>query len=153
MCQSYAYWGYIVEPRHVTTSSDMTAFADKLDNDNCVACIDYTSRSADTTLLVPSINKEVTLYRFREGVERFLITDINNPAATTRAQSQTPIMWDTVGTENGKPVPDNFNHLPMSANVLFFDGHVELEHYPQSPGSIFWMLSKEAALDGRPNFP
>ena len=29
---------------------------------------------------------EVTAYRFREGIERFFITDINNPAASSKAR-------------------------------------------------------------------
>ncbi len=29
-----------------------------------------------------------TIYRLREGIERFLITDINNPASNARAQSE-----------------------------------------------------------------
>ncbi|MBI5091768.1 MAG: hypothetical protein HZB26_04905 [Candidatus Hydrogenedentes bacterium] len=153
MCQSYSYWGYVVDPRHVATSADMTAFADKLDNENCAACITYANRGSDASVLVPSLGKEVTLYRLREGIERFLITDINIPAGSAKAQSAIPIMWDTVGTDNGAPVPDQYNHLPMSANVLFFDGHVELGHYPQSAGSVMWMLTKEAAIDDRPAFP
>jgi prepilin-type N-terminal cleavage/methylation domain-containing protein/prepilin-type processing-associated H-X9-DG protein len=153
MCQSYSYWGYLVEPRFVTTAEDMTACANKLDNFGCKECITYSSRREDATLFVPSLNQEVTLYRFRDGIERFLITDINNPASSAKAQSEIPIMWDTVGTDNGAPVEGEYNHLPMSANVLFFDGHVELGHYPQPPGSILWMLSKEAAMDERPSFP
>jgi hypothetical protein len=31
-----------------------------------------------------------TIYRLREGIERFFITDINNPAASAKAQSETP---------------------------------------------------------------
>ena len=153
LCQSYAYWGYLVEPKYVSTPEDMTAMADKLDNAHCVDCITYTTRRDDISHLIPSMNQTVTLYRFREGIERFLITDINNPAAAAQAQSMIPIMWDTVGTDNGAPLKDEYNHLPMSANVLFFDGHVELAHYPQPADSIFWMLTKAGANDGRPSFP
>ena len=34
------------------------------------------------------------LYRLREGVERFMVTDINNPAASANSQSIVPVMWD-----------------------------------------------------------
>jgi prepilin-type N-terminal cleavage/methylation domain-containing protein/prepilin-type processing-associated H-X9-DG protein len=153
LCQSYSYWGYLVEPQYVTTAEDMTAFANKLDNAIGIDCITYTTRRYDAAVLVPSLNEEVTLYRFREGIERFLITDINNPAGAAKAQSEIPIMWDTVGTDNGTPVKDEYNHLPMSANVLFFDGHVELARYPQPAGSVFWMLTEAAARDDRPSFP
>src|SRR5690606_1771959 len=36
------------------------------------------------------------IQRFREGIERFLITDINNPAASATAQSELAIMWDHI---------------------------------------------------------
>jgi len=153
LCQSYSYWGYLVEPQYVSTPEDMRAFADKLDNAVGVDCITYTTRRYDATVLVPSLNREVPLYRFREGIERFLITDINNPAGASKAQSEIAVIWDTVGTDNGAPVKDEYNHLPMSANVLFFDGHVEPARYPQPAGSAFWMLTEAAARDDRPSFP
>jgi prepilin-type N-terminal cleavage/methylation domain-containing protein/prepilin-type processing-associated H-X9-DG protein len=61
-----------------------------------------------------------TVYRLREGIERFLITDINNPAASAKAQSEVWIMTDRLST-----VPQNFNHVPGGANVLYLDGHVD----------------------------
>jgi len=66
-----------------------------------------------------------TLYRLREGIERFLITDINNPAASAKAQSELPIMWDYVTTDVAY-----FNHIPGGSNVLFLDGHVSFIRYP-----------------------
>jgi prepilin-type N-terminal cleavage/methylation domain-containing protein/prepilin-type processing-associated H-X9-DG protein len=67
------------------------------------------------------------LYRFREGIERFYITDINNPAASSAAQSTIPVMWDRLGYNIGR---DGFNHLPGGSNVLYFDGHVQFLRYP-----------------------
>lgn len=67
------------------------------------------------------------LYRLREGVERFLITDINNPAASAMAQSTLPIMWDRIAINIGR---DGFNHLPGGANVLYLDGHVAFIRFP-----------------------
>ncbi len=74
-----------------------------------------------------------TLYRLREGVERFLITDINNPAAGARAQSTMFVMFDRISYE-----PENFNHIPGGANVLFMDGHVSFIRYnpPHSPAPV-----------------
>ena len=68
-----------------------------------------------------------TIYRLREGIERFLITDINNPAASARAQSQLPIMLDMLGTGPGVPY---FNHVPGGCNILYLDGHVAFVRYP-----------------------
>jgi prepilin-type N-terminal cleavage/methylation domain-containing protein/prepilin-type processing-associated H-X9-DG protein len=66
-----------------------------------------------------------TGYRLREGIERFFITDINNPAASTMAQSELAIFYDIVSSE-----ADNFNHVPGGGNVLYMDGHVEFLRYP-----------------------
>ncbi len=68
-----------------------------------------------------------TVYRLREGIERFMITDINNPAATAQAQSSIFIMLDQLGA-GGTTVL--FNHIPGGCNVLYLDGHVEFIRYP-----------------------
>ncbi len=70
-------------------------------------------------------NKKITMYRLREGIERFLITDINNPAASTRAQSELVVFFDGIET-----TPSDYNHIPGGANVLYMDGHVEFHRYP-----------------------
>jgi len=72
-------------------------------------------------------SNDVTIYRLREGIERFFITDINNPAASAKAQSAIPIMFDEVTT-----IASNFNHVPGGANVLYLDGHVEFLRYPST---------------------
>jgi prepilin-type processing-associated H-X9-DG protein len=61
----------------------------------------------------------------REGIERFMITDINNPGASAKAQSTLPIMADVFATD-----PSMFNHIPGGINVLYMDGHVEFTKYP-----------------------
>ncbi|HOK09367.1 MAG TPA: DUF1559 domain-containing protein [Candidatus Hydrogenedens sp.] len=68
-----------------------------------------------------------TVYRLREGIERFMITDINNPAATAQAQSSIFIMIDQLGTGGTTLL---FNHIPGGCNVLYLDGHVEFIRYP-----------------------
>ena len=68
-----------------------------------------------------------TVYALREGIERFLITDINNASASAQAQSAIPIMCDLLGTGTGVSV---FNHVPGGSNALFLDGHVEFIRYP-----------------------
>ena len=73
-----------------------------------------------------------TVYRLREGIERFLITDINNPAASAKAQSEVFIMWDQLATN-----VEAYNHIPGGANTLFMDGHVEFIRYPgEAPCSV-----------------
>jgi prepilin-type N-terminal cleavage/methylation domain-containing protein/prepilin-type processing-associated H-X9-DG protein len=65
-----------------------------------------------------------TIYRLREGIERFLITDINNPAASAKAQSDVYVMFDVVSNN-----PEAYNHIPGGSNVLYLDGHVEFIRY------------------------
>ncbi len=77
-------------------------------------------------------------HRLKDGIERFFITDINNPGAGARAQSEIPIMWDAwatdynilaqMGQANTGAVT-YFNHLPGGSNVLWMDGHVEFVRY------------------------
>lgn len=70
-----------------------------------------------------------TIYRLRDGVERFLVTDINNPAASAQAESTIWIMFDQFAI-----TPDLFNHKPGGSNVLYMDGHVEFVRYiPERP--------------------
>jgi len=78
--------------------------------------------------------QDVTVYRLREGIERFFITDINNPAGSALAQSELPIMFDEI-TTNTK----NFSHIPGGCNVLYMDGHVQFLKYPSTfPVSVTW---------------
>ena len=72
--------------------------------------------------------------RLREGVERFRITDINNPSQANISQSINPVMFDRVDTD-----AKGFNHVPGGANVLYMDGHVEFIRYPADyPVSRAW---------------
>jgi prepilin-type N-terminal cleavage/methylation domain-containing protein/prepilin-type processing-associated H-X9-DG protein len=66
-----------------------------------------------------------TVYRLKEGIERFMITDINNPAGAAMAQSTIPVMSDLASSN-----PQLFNHVPGGINQLFMDGHVEFAKYP-----------------------
>ena len=71
--------------------------------------------------------------RIREGIERFAITDINNPAASAQAQSEIVTMFDTFGSpsDNGAVVGSlAYNHIPGGCNVLYMDGHVGFVRYP-----------------------
>jgi prepilin-type processing-associated H-X9-DG protein len=79
----------------------------------------------------------------REGIERFMITDINNPAASATAQSGVPVMWDhTTAAATGTFDASCFNHVPGGSNILYMDGHVEFVRYPAEAGSPQWPLCK-----------
>ncbi len=70
-----------------------------------------------------------TILRLREGVERFMITDINNPGGSALAQSDLYVMFDALSTN-----PTVFNHIPGGSNVLYLDGHVEFLRYDPTGG-------------------
>jgi prepilin-type processing-associated H-X9-DG protein len=75
------------------------------------------------------------LYRIKEGVERFLITDINNPAGSSKAQSSIWVSMDLIGGirkgNNNQSTMNYFNHVPGGANVLYMDGHVRFLKYSE----------------------
>jgi prepilin-type processing-associated H-X9-DG protein len=78
----------------------------------------------------PEIQLPDSYPRLKEGVERFFITDINNPAGGAQAQSTIAMMWDAWGAtfELGSGTVENhtikMNHVPGGSNVLYMDGHV-----------------------------
>ncbi len=84
---------------------------------------------------------EVIAYRLKEGVERFLVTDINNPSVMAAAQSQIGYFTDFMSRKT-----KDFSHVPGGGNVLYMDGHVEFIKYPsQFPFSIAWLKIVELA--------
>jgi len=127
----YAYWGWVVENRMTSEANiaDLEANIEAFLED----CHDLEStpeavvRVCENDLVVPdgTGNAEGNkILRLREGVERFLITDIGYAGATAQSQSDIAIMWDEIADE-----PTHYNHIPGGSNVLFFDGHVEFITY------------------------
>jgi prepilin-type N-terminal cleavage/methylation domain-containing protein/prepilin-type processing-associated H-X9-DG protein len=85
----------------------------------------------------------ITPYRLREGIERFFITDINNPAASAVAQSELAVNFDIIS-----PDPSNFNHVPGGVNCLFMDGHVEFLKFPsEHPATKAFAVVEGLATD------
>ncbi len=87
-------------------------------------------------------NKQIgakSFTKLQEGVERFMITDINNPGAGAQAQSEIVVMFDSSSAAgDGRDMPTaeaggstmRFNHVPGGANVLYMDGSVRFLRYP-----------------------
>jgi prepilin-type N-terminal cleavage/methylation domain-containing protein/prepilin-type processing-associated H-X9-DG protein len=113
---SYLYMGWAIEGDEILTDPNVLAFGAHLDSN--VGDYEGDINLADN-------GGTGTLYRLREGIERFFVSDINNPAASAMAQSELAIFWDYVG-EN----VEEFNHIPGGSNVLYMDGHVEFLKYP-----------------------
>jgi prepilin-type N-terminal cleavage/methylation domain-containing protein/prepilin-type processing-associated H-X9-DG protein len=86
--------------------------------------------TSDWEFVMPMAGQDMA-YRLRDGIERFLITNINNAAQNAQAQSTVAVMWDAVA-----PGPSMFNHIPGGANVLFMDGHVDFQLWEQGRGDF-----------------
>ena len=63
------------------------------------------------------------LYRIRKGIERFFLTDINNPSGSATAQSGIVVMFEHVSGESGRV---------EGINVLYMDGHVDFVHFGEA---------------------
>jgi prepilin-type processing-associated H-X9-DG protein len=74
-------------------------------------------RFAGKMQLAQDFENQSQIFRLREGIERFYITDINNPASSANAQSEIPVMFETLSS------------IPGGRNVLYMDGHVEFVRY------------------------
>ncbi|MEA3365232.1 MAG: DUF1559 domain-containing protein [Candidatus Hydrogenedentes bacterium] len=153
---SYRYWGYAIKPEFFTlrgadegtgeTGVDqlfiLGGLLDLITKASNYAAAGDWHKIHEDDISWTGDRGEHTMYRLREGIERFFITDINNPAASTEAQSDLPVMWDTVlspSWKSGSWVQTAFNHVPGGGNVLYMDGHVEFIRYPgEFPVSKTW---------------
>lgn len=147
---SYFYMNKIIRGDWATTDANVDALAEALNK----RPLDTYAMDIPVTLPDGDYG-EVAAYHLREGVERFMITDINNPAGTAQAQSTIPVMWDHASSVEGAIETTDFNHVPAGSNMLFLDGHAEFVKYPGAPGGdITWPVSDYVVRDtwsiGRP---
>lgn len=141
---SYAYIGVLVKPEWTKTVEDIQALSVAVNNSltDTPPGLAYWGAlgpySGDPNLTLPNFGT-VKLMKLKDGIERFLITDINNPAGSAVAQSSVPVYWDTsrgfFGGDPGEVDIDEFNHIPGGSNTLYMDGHVEFIRYPAPAGS------------------
>ncbi|MBX3178302.1 MAG: hypothetical protein KF886_13145 [Candidatus Hydrogenedentes bacterium] len=168
---SYNYWAIVVDGAWFQTPDDVALFFGQTYAEGAGDHALNTSTSAAAGTLSPnarglyqnrglpatftiSTGQVVTAQPLREGVERFLITDINNPGAAATSQSNSAIMWDnsftTAGALQGS---GNFNHVPGGANILYMDGHVEFAKYPQPVGSKAYVMTTAVQSSNLRNAP
>ena len=138
---SYMYWPWVIKPEiylsDATQVNSNASIATLLNGDFFVAAGDllvsltaacesgdFSKFDADVTV------GDKKLYRVRDGIERFMITDINNPAASSQAQSTIAIMQDEVNANINYNGSQAFNHIPGGGNILYMDGHVAFIRYP-----------------------
>ena len=109
--RSAFYYALLQRVGEIATSPDRATAADRADRDL------FIDGSTDGL-------PDMTAYRLREGIERFFITDINNPAGSAVAQSEIVMMGDNVHLDVARN-----NHVPGGLNVLYMDGHVDFLRY------------------------
>jgi prepilin-type N-terminal cleavage/methylation domain-containing protein/prepilin-type processing-associated H-X9-DG protein len=116
---------------------NMTAFPD---SDNDLRVVGAPQVYNDFTVTPAGTGGGDIVYRLREGIERFFITNVNNPASASEAQSTLPVMFDIIASAPTGVAAQNpsanlgqgvtkFNHVPGGANVLYMDGHVTFLRY------------------------
>ena len=135
--RSYRYFGRMIEQSWMTNTVDdyfavgcyiMGKGVGEVPTANNVY---WANRNSDYSATLPS-GKSITIRRLREGIERFCITDINNPAGAAQAQSNIVVMYDesrAYDAGGGGAQAERFNHIPGGMNILFMDGHVEWARY------------------------
>ncbi len=150
---SYVYTGYAVRPEDylVGTGGGDNAKDPKLGVDISAAmALMLAAFLANDTPGRPEFCKDtpefqhetrgpVSIPRLKEGVERFLVTDINNPETSHLAQSDIVVTYDHIGPPMSKLGFSTFNHVPGGCNVLYMDGHATFLRYPDKyPTSRAW---------------
>ncbi|MBX7254909.1 MAG: DUF1559 domain-containing protein [Candidatus Hydrogenedentes bacterium] len=142
--QSYIYFSWAI-PRDNSLLTGWGSFPGDVVSNLAASLLDINLRDDDIEVDSPAhpVLGAFTIHRLREGIERFFISDINNAAASAVGQSELAVMWDVTSTDVSA-----FNHVPGGANVLFMDGHVAFERYPQTTFPVseeFAILSGAAA--------
>jgi len=157
MDSSYGYWPWVspnsdwvdnADPFNYTTHDwgNIMGHADEYHNNANMLDNLETDGAGDGGNYMPSSSgNDQTMLRLKEGIERFMITDINNPGGSSKGQSSIPVQYDMQLMEG--PGDLEFNHIPGGANILYMDGHVEFVKYgSQSPSDPkYYMLSQLVA--------
>jgi prepilin-type processing-associated H-X9-DG protein len=148
--RAYRYYNYLIPSNLMNTTLDNYYAIGRLFGTSTIAATDmenlnvgaesftrWKNRAGGQTYQLPG-GQSVTMHRLREGIERFTITDINNPAGSANAQSDIVVMLDESRAYSagggGVDSSARFNHVPGGANLLYMDGHVEFAKHPTSGG-------------------
>lgn len=132
VAQSYTYTGW-----HVDALADFDRLQTGRDalyqegvvgmaSDQVLPLLDHDSDFRDGEHFMP---------RLREGVERFYITDVNNPEAAAEAARNIVVLFET-------PDPTGEEASRRHFDVLYMDGHVSRVRY----GAAFPILPEVTAL-------
>jgi prepilin-type processing-associated H-X9-DG protein len=134
--EPYYYYGYALFDGLFQEDQDFLNFELAIESWGEVIALDAEAVTEDWPMeddlgtAVP-VNGYTSILRLREGIERFFITDINNAASSSKAQSQIVVMHDAVSDE-----AQHFNHIPGGSNVLYMDGHVSFIKFSDVNGEF-----------------
>jgi len=147
---SYCYFAYMVDYTRFTAvvNSSLDQAIPNSPGESMDRVFNQTLAEYNQNLTCASGNR---LLRLKEGVERYAITDINNPSESARSQSNIMVSSDYLYSRYAITPPSpgsgrdqRLNHVPGGFNMLFLDGHVEFVKYTQPANSRYWFASKEA---------
>lgn len=120
---------YFYVPYAVTTQAQMLFLFNELDRHMANGDIDFMQDDLPASVPGQGPGGSDIFYRVRDGIERMFITDVNNPAASAKAESDIPIFFDQTSIRGHLA----FNHVaPLGGNVLYMDSSVRFVHYPDS---------------------
>ena len=123
----YVYIGFAIDKGmfsvdNGTDADNLAASAEDFANDVLAGDM---GRLLNSWELIAPVGGRTEFPRLKEGIERFFVTDINNPGDTNLAQSTLPVVWDELSGDE----TTHFNHVPGGCNVLYMDGHVAYNRY------------------------
>lgn len=148
---AYHYMPKVIKPEWAVDAADVQYLSDVWDDDdpNATGPGDSVTNIAnwwesEVELEFPTSGTQ-TAHHLREGIERFMVTDINNPASSSKAQSDIPVFWDHCASKDTGALTvatATFNHVPGGSNILFADGHVEYSRYSQTAPNRAYMMTQ-----------
>lgn len=123
----YVYLGWAFSNDMFQTADQIETFFDNVEILGTAIYADAFIVHDDWEFDTPLPGGYALAHRLREGIERFFITDINNPAGSSVAASELCVILDNIAD-----AAESFNHVPGGANLLFADGHVAYFTYPRN---------------------
>ena len=126
----YHYYGWAFDANLFTTQTDFDNFEDEV-NDLATAITSDPGVVEKDFELDDPVGGRLSIPRLKDGIERFFITDINNPGASAQSQSTIVVMHDSISDE-----AVHFNHVPGGANILYMDGHVNFVKWDGGNGKF-----------------
>ena len=129
--EPYYYYGFAIHDTLFPTTEDLDNLELNILDFGLALQSEPSLIDLDWVLTGPPVGNVNSILRLKEGIERFFITDINNPGATAQAQSQIVILHDGISEE-----ATHFNHVPGGANILFLDGHVAFNRWNSASGNF-----------------